>query len=149
MENAETFKQKGPIVEGVELSQQQIEWLDAGVEHFNAGRFWHAHEDWEELWKSLKSRNVDLDYDLGIQGLIQTTAFMFQYERMKKRGCLSMWSKLTEKLGTPDEAKFDNLWSIDIPLLLREVSVFIDDADSEEPKWNLQCSSVQIHNVNE
>ena len=131
------------------LSQDEQAWLEGGIAEFNNCRYWHAHEDWEELWKSLKSRNVDLDHVLGVQGLIQTTALMFQYERRNKRGCLSMWSKLTEKLDTPNNTKFDNLWSIDIPLLLREVSVFIDDADSEEPKWNLQCSAVQLHNVNE
>ncbi len=29
------------------LTKQQSDWLDIGIEHFNEGRFWHAHEDWE------------------------------------------------------------------------------------------------------
>ena len=99
----------GITMTGCNLSQDEQDWLEGGIAEFNNSRYWHAHEDWEELWKSLKSRNVDLDYILGIQGLIQTTALMFQYERMKKRGCLSMWSKLTEKLGTPDAVSYTHL----------------------------------------
>jgi predicted metal-dependent hydrolase len=36
------------------LTTQQEAWLEAGMVNFNTGRFWHAHEDWEDLWKSLK-----------------------------------------------------------------------------------------------
>ena len=93
MENAETFKQKGPIVECVELSQQQIEWLDAGVEHFNAGRFWHAHEDWEDLWKSLKGVAEQKLVD-GVQGLIQIAAMLLNHERKKVRGVTNLWPNL-------------------------------------------------------
>ena len=65
------------------LSQQEQRWLDDGITKFNTGRYWHAHEDWEEMWKSLKAREVEQRYILGIQGLIQTTALMLQYERKK------------------------------------------------------------------
>jgi hypothetical protein len=40
--------------EAMELSEQQTSWLQTGIDNFNTGRFWHAQEDWEELWKSLK-----------------------------------------------------------------------------------------------
>ena len=59
------------------LSEQEQSWLDDGITEFNTGRYWHAHEDWEEMWKSLKAREADQRYILGIQGLIQTTALMF------------------------------------------------------------------------
>lgn len=127
------------------LTEEEQKWLEGGILEFNNGRYWHAHEDWEELWKSLKNKGADMNYVLGIQGLIQTTALMFQYERKKARGCLSMWSKLTEKLGLPEEPVFAELWSIDIPRILQEVSLFTEDASSDAPKWSLDCSSVQIH----
>ncbi len=70
------------------LTEQEQAWLDGGISEFNTGRYWHAHEDWEEMWKSLKAREADGRYILGIQGLIQTTALMFQYELQKRRGTI-------------------------------------------------------------
>ena len=126
------------------LSHQEQRWLDGGITEFNTGRYWHAHEDWEELWKSLKVREVEQLYIRGIQGLIQTTALMFQYERQKFRGIVKMWSKLTDKLGTPESPLFDNLWCIDIPKVLQDVVPFYIDATTDKPTWSLNPNVVQI-----
>ena len=91
------------------LSEQEQRWLDGGITEFNTGRYWHAHEDWEEMWKSLKAREADQRYILGIQGLIQTTALMLQYERQKTRVIVKMWCKLTDKLATPQSPLFEDL----------------------------------------
>ena len=126
------------------LSQQEQRWLDGGISEFNTGRYWHAHEDWEEMWKSLKAREVEQQYIRGIQGLIQTTALMFQYERQKTRGIVKMWSKLTDKLGTPESPLFDNLWCVDIPKVLQDVLPFFIDATAEETTWELNPNKVLI-----
>ena len=126
------------------LSHQEQIWLDGGITEFNTGRYWHAHEDWEELWKSLTVREAEQQYIRGIQGLIQTTALMFQYERQKFRGIVKMWSKLTDKLGTPESPLFDNLWCIDIPKVLQDVVPFYIDATTDKPTWSLNPNVVQI-----
>ena len=126
------------------LSEQEQRWLDDGITEFNTGRYWHAHEDWEEMWKSLKAREADQRYILGIQGLIQTTALLFQYERQKTRGIIKMWDKLTDKLGTPESPLFENLWCVDIPKVLQDVLPFLTDATASEPTWGLNPNTVQI-----
>jgi|TARA_B110000881_G_scaffold193313_1_gene186537 hypothetical protein len=126
------------------LSEQEQRWLDIGITEFNTGRYWHAHEDWEEMWKSLKARGAEQRYILGIQGLIQATALMFQYERQKIRGIVKMWSKLTDKLGTPESPLFDDLWSVDIPKVLHDVLPFFTDATADEPTWGLNPNTVLI-----
>lgn len=40
--------------------------LREGIEHFNAGRFFEAHESWEEIWRSTAPEPKDL-----WRGLIQ------------------------------------------------------------------------------
>ena len=40
--------------------------FDRGVAHFNARRFYEAHEDWEELWHEAEG-----DEKRWLQGLIQ------------------------------------------------------------------------------
>ena len=126
------------------LSQQEQRWLDGGITEFNTGRYWHAHEDWEEMWKSLKSREVEQQYILGIQGLIQTTALLLQYERQKIQGIVKMWSKLTDKLGTPESPLFEDLWCVDIPKVLQDVLPFLIDATADQPTWGLNPNTVLI-----
>ena len=96
------------------------------------------------MWKSLKARGVEQRYILGIQGLIQTTALMLQYERQKTQGVIKMWSKLTDKIGTPDSPLFEMLWSVDVSKVLQDVLPFHADAIADEPTWNLFPNSVQM-----
>jgi len=126
------------------LSEKEQGHLDDGIAEFNIGRYWHAHEGWEEMWKSLKAREADIRFILGIQGLIQITALMFQYERQNPRGIKNMWGKLTDKLGTPESPLFENIWSVDISTLLQEVVPFLNDASIENPSWQLNPNDVQI-----
>ena len=51
--------------------------MTAGVEHFNAGRFWEAHEDWERIWLA-----AETDVREYVQGLIQIAA---AYHHVKRR----------------------------------------------------------------
>ena len=79
------------------LTKQQSDWLDVGVEHFNEGRFWHAHEDWEALWISLKG-NARQELIDGVQGIIQVAAMLLNHQRKKARGVVSLWTKSSAKL---------------------------------------------------
>tara|TARA_B000000565_G_scaffold244888_1_gene212301 strand:- start:3309 stop:3713 length:405 start_codon:yes stop_codon:yes gene_type:complete len=119
----------------VELSPQQIDWLNAGVEHFNAGRFWHAHEDWEDLWKSLKGVAGQELVD-GVQGLIQIAAMLLNHERKKVRGVTNLWTKASAKL----EPVIDGLFGIDVSSLYSESEPFHSDVD----QFKLVANSVKI-----
>jgi|TARA_B100000131_G_scaffold238652_1_gene230887 hypothetical protein len=119
----------------VELSPQQIDWLNAGVEHFNAGRFWHAHEDWEYLWKSLKGVAGQELVD-GVQGLIQIAAMLLNHERKKVRGVTNLWTKASAKL----EPVIDGLFGIDVSSLYSESEPFHSDVD----QFKLVANSVKI-----
>jgi len=119
----------------VELSEQQSSWRDAGIEHFNAGRFWHAHEDWEHLWKSLKG-NAERKLIDGVQGIIQIAAMLLNHEREKVRGVTNLWVKSSAKL----EPVIDGLFGIDIASLYTDSEPFHRDVDD----FLLDASAVQI-----
>jgi uncharacterized protein len=58
-----------------------------GIELFNAGRYWDAHEVWEEEWKP--ERNGP---DAGFyKGLIQVAAGCLHYTRHNRRGAVNKW----------------------------------------------------------
>jgi uncharacterized protein len=58
-----------------EISQEQRERLfRAGIDLFNQGRFFAAHEAWEEIWRSTTPEPRNL-----FQGLIQVAAALHQH----------------------------------------------------------------------
>ncbi len=119
----------------VELSQQQSDWLDAGIEHFNAGRFWHAHEDWEDLWKSMKG-NASQELVDGIQGLIQIAAMLLNHERRKVRGVTNLWTKSSAKL----EPVIEGIFGIDVASLYTDSEPFHRDVED----FSLVAQTVKI-----
>jgi len=121
------------------LTKQQSDWLDIGIEHFNEGRFWHAHEDWEALWISLKG-NASKELVDGVQGIIQIAAMLLNHQRKKARGVVSLWAKSSAKL-TP---VIDGLFDLDIASLYAECEPFHLDVDS----FSLNPVSVKIRFLN-
>lgn len=64
-----------------------------GIEHFNAGQFFDAHEVWEEIW--LRSSG---DTKLFYQMLIQAAVALYHYERGNSRGARGMYTNVSDKL---------------------------------------------------
>lgn len=61
--------------------------LRRGVELFNQGRYWEAHEAWEQTW--MPDRHGP---DRGFyKGLIQVAAGCLHYGRRNRRGAVSKW----------------------------------------------------------
>jgi predicted metal-dependent hydrolase len=61
--------------------------LDGGIELFNEGHYWEAHEAWEEAW--MPDRHGP---DSGFyKGLIQVAAGCLHYTRHNRRGTVNKW----------------------------------------------------------
>ena len=61
------------------------------VATFNGVRYWHAHEDWETLWRAAPDEDRDF-----YQGLIQVAAGLLHLQRRNMRGARN---KLEEGLS--------------------------------------------------
>ena len=61
--------------------------LEKGIELFNAGRYWDAHEAWEEAWMPDR-KGADSGF---FKGLIQVAAGCLHYGRRNRRGALNKW----------------------------------------------------------
>ena len=68
--------------------------LERGVELFNAGRYWDAHEAWEEAWMPDR-RGRDGGF---YKGLIQVAAGCLHYGRRNRRGTVNKWRSGTAYL---------------------------------------------------
>jgi predicted metal-dependent hydrolase len=61
--------------------------LEEGVDLFNRGLYWEAHEAWEQTW--IPDRHGP---DRGFyKGLIQVAAGCLHYQRRNRRGALNKW----------------------------------------------------------
>ena len=58
-----------------------------GVELFNSGRYWDAHEAWEREWMPDR-RGQDAGF---YKGLIQVAAGCLHYTRRNRRGAINKW----------------------------------------------------------
>ena len=65
----------------------------AGIELFNAGRFFDCHEVWEEVWKRASGAEK-----LFYQGMIQASVAILHAQRGNPRGARSTWNKARAKL---------------------------------------------------
>ena len=62
--------------------------LAEGVDLFNAGRYWEAHEAWEREWTPDRKGSDSGFY----KGLIQVAAGCLHYSRHNRRGAINKWS---------------------------------------------------------
>ena len=67
--------------------------LKTGVELFNRGEYWHAHEQWEAGW--LKASEPDATF---YKGIIQAAAALVHWQRGNPRGLNRNWQKSRQKL---------------------------------------------------
>lgn len=61
--------------------------LERGVELFNAGRYWEAHEAWEQEW-TLDRHGPDRGF---YKGLIQVAAGCLHHSRGNRSGAVTKW----------------------------------------------------------
>jgi hypothetical protein len=62
--------------------------LAEGIELFNLGRYWDAHEVWEREWMPDR-KGADSGF---YKGLIQVAAGCLHYSRHNRRGAVNKWS---------------------------------------------------------
>jgi uncharacterized protein len=65
-----------------------------GIEHFNAERFWEAHESWEQLWLAAES-----DVEQFLQGLIQVAAAYHHVKRGTYSGAIRLFDAGLRRLS--------------------------------------------------
>lgn len=61
--------------------------LEQGIELFNSGHYWEAHEAWERDWMPDR-KGPDSGF---YKGLIQVAAGCLHYSRRNRRGAINKW----------------------------------------------------------
>ena len=117
------------------LSAEEEAALEEGCVLFDEGKFWHAHESWEDLWNDLKRRSAASNEILLIQGLIQTAALLLHHQRKNRGGVEKQWSKLKPKLEG-----WTTAWGLDIAAHFTVIQNYAEDTN----EWTLQADYPQL-----
>jgi pSer/pThr/pTyr-binding forkhead associated (FHA) protein len=113
---------------GFGLQHSQIyprEYIE-GITHFNARRYFEAHESWEEIW--LRSSG---EAKIFYQMLIQAAVGLHHYEKANFRGARGMYKNVAEKL-TQLSNTFMSLDVADFAQQFKQFFVEMIENESEE-----------------
>lgn len=103
------------------------EYLE-GIKHFNAGRYYEAHEAWEEVW--LRS---SCDEKLFYQMLIQAAVSLYHHHRGNARGSSRLYRAALEKISRlPSRMK-----GLDLADFSRQLEEFFSGKRSSRPQIQL------------
>jgi uncharacterized protein len=109
-----------------------------GIELYNAGKFYEAHEVWEEIW-----RKVEGEERLFYQGLIQVAAALIHHNRGNLRGVQIVLPKALAKLETLPPT-FMSLDLNKFTALLRDFFAYAIDNEDETIKKDDERSFPKI-----
>jgi hypothetical protein len=89
----------------------------AGIEHFNAGRYYEAHEDWEDLWRTLEGTDR-----LFVQALIQASVALHHLLRGNLAGARQLARSTFSKLALIPSS----MWGVDCEALGADLAAVLD-----------------------
>jgi uncharacterized protein len=122
----------------VRLTPTETDQFAAGIALFNDGKYWHAHEAWEEIWK----RHPE-DGRIFFQGLIQLAAGFHQLNRSIFRGFMIHLRQAREKLALfPQE-----FLGVNLGLLLSAIDENLKTIEGKESIEELDCTKIMIPEI--
>ena len=111
------------LVEPELSAENEVQFQD-GIDLFNIGHYWDAHESWEEIWQELGDEPED-DWEILLRGLIQIAAGLHCLFLKKKRGSRGNLKKGWSKIALCE----DHFLGLDLQNLVREVERSLDNPD--------------------
>jgi predicted metal-dependent hydrolase len=103
-----------------------------GIRLFNAGEFWHAHEQWEACW--LIAREPEQTF---YQGIIQAAAALVHWQRGNVRGLRRNWEKGRPKLV----ALPPMMLGLDLHALIADMDRFVQMRADTPPRLNYPANN--------
>ena len=98
--------------------------LDRGIVLFNAGKFFEAHEAWEDGWRLAAGQDRRF-----LQGLIQVAAALVKWQRHQERGLDSLMASGSAKL---EDFRVGRA-GLDVAALLDDLASWLRGGGSVDP----------------
>jgi predicted metal-dependent hydrolase len=112
--------------------------LNQAIFFFNSGRYFEAHEVWEEMWRE-EQGNLRLFY----QGLVQASVGLHHLARKNLVGARLQLSKALAKLGSyPPEIE-----GINLAELRRDLRRVLDELEAPHTSRAIRPANIRIANL--
>jgi hypothetical protein len=89
-----------------------------GIDHFNRGEFFDAHEVWEDVWREREGPDRSF-----LQGLIQMVTALHHFERGNLKGARALVESGTDHLKTCGEF----FWGLPVNIFVNEMTKCMTD----------------------
>lgn len=122
----------------VQLTPAETDQFAVGIVLFNNGRYWHAHEAWEEIWKEHPE-----DGRIFFQGLIQLAAGFHQLNRNIFRGFKIHLQQAREKLALFPQ----DFLGIDLGSLLNVIEENLKTIDGKKSIEEIDRSKIMVPEI--
>ena len=97
-------------------ASMEIDTYREGIRLFNAGEYWHAHEQWEACWRAADEPEATF-----YKGIIQAAAALVHWKKGNRRGLRRNWEK-----GRPKLVALPPLMSgLDLGALIADMDRFV------------------------
>jgi len=110
-----------------------------GVDLFNEGFFWEAHELWEALWLGAKGRDDDDSAEF-LQGLIQCAAARLKVAQERPRGLQRLTASGCGFLRAVAERRGEHYMGLHIPSFVAAMSRYASAPGKEIEPWLVLAS---------
>ena len=110
-----------------ELPSDPERLLDIGIEHFNAGRFFQAHETWETAWHPSPENERDF-----WQGLTQVAVGFTHYQRGNPKGAVTLLQRGARRISGYGD-RFKGVPVADLAAAARKAAASIERAGTTTP----------------
>lgn len=99
-----------------------------GVDLYNAGFLWEAHEAWEGLWHSAKRDATQAEF---LQGLIQCSAAALKLRMRQPAGCAKLAALGTARLERVASSSGGEFMGLDVPAFVDAFRSFVAAGPSD------------------
>jgi hypothetical protein len=121
-----------------DLTTDEESHLEHGIALFNSGKFWEAHEAWEEIWM-----NHPEDGRFFIQGLIQLAAAYHQLGKKVYRGVVIHLKQAQERLKLfPSD-----FLGLDVPPILEVIHASLAAIESRPSLADVDWASLKVARI--
>ena len=108
-----------------------------GIDLFNHGCYWDAHEAWEHIWLHLTDQKTLRTH---LQGLIQGSACLLKLRLSQPSPAKTIWKRGRCRLESVSSETTDNIYrGIEIPILISSIDALVAAQNSQfsAPKIDL------------
>lgn len=116
---ASTAEPEVPYIAAADWSENEAYLF--GVDLYNHGFLWEAHEAWEGTWIVTKADEVQAEH---LQGLIQCTAAALKVPMQQPRGLAKLSQLGTERLERVIASAGSSYMGLDLPQFVQEFRAF-------------------------